>query len=83
MSDFDLFGELLEHAWKKEWVGMPEFSQDDCQPSFQITMNFEFFKDVQDFGRLLNQSVSPKTNSLWHPKQDRIEPKNFLYINEP
>lgn len=78
-----LFGDdFNEKWWEQEWLDMPEFVQQDMEPLQHIVVNFEFFEDVKEFGKLIGQNVSSKTNSLWFPKQDRIEPKNFLYINE-
>ena len=78
----NLFGWESDKTWKKEWVGMPEFVQEDKEPLQHIVVNFELWEDVQEFAKLIGQSVTPRTNSLWFPPQSRIEPKNFLYINE-
>lgn len=67
---FDLFGELLEDAWKKEWVGMPEFVQEDLQPEFQVTINFECKQDMEDFSKLLGQTVTPDRRGIWFPEAE-------------
>lgn len=74
--------EEIRFWWEKEWQGMPEFIQEDHLAMQQITLNFATAQDVLDFAKLIGQPVSPQTNSLWFPKQIRIEPKNFLYVNE-
>ena len=74
--------EEIRFWWEKEWWGMPEFIQEDHLAMQQITLNFATAQDVLDFAKLIGQPVSPQTNSLWFPKQVRIEPKNFLYVNE-
>jgi hypothetical protein len=124
MSD-SLFGDLDDFTlWKKEWVGMPEFVQedvnsfadievffDDCFDSKgkmiknrSIMVHFEnnddihsfrdlvningitfetkrikYSKSVEEFSKLLNQNITEKTLSIWHPRYDREKPSNFLY----
>lgn len=78
-----LFGDdFNDKIWKEEWQDMPEFIQRDREPMQHIVVNFDCYEDVEEFGKLIEQNVTPKTNSLWFPKQETIEPKNFLYINE-
>lgn len=82
-EQFCLFGDDYDKKlWEQEWEDMPEFIQEDKEPLQKIVLNFEFYEDVKEFGILIGQNVSPRTNSLWFPKQERIEPKNFLYVNE-
>jgi hypothetical protein len=41
-----LFGDLDDLTyWKKEWKGMPEFIQEDLEPTFQIDVHF-LLKDI-------------------------------------
>ncbi len=82
MKLLTLFGEIDSEEWKQEWLDMPEFIQEDKEPIQRIVLNFEFYEDVKKFSELIGQNITPRTNSLWYPRQDRIEPKNFLYVNE-
>ncbi len=77
-----LFGEEDLEWWKPYWQDMPEFVQEDLEPIQQIIISFEFYEDVVAFGKLMNQTVTPFTQSMWFPKQNRDEPKNYLYVNE-
>lgn len=76
--------EDVPFAWEKEWNGMPEYKMDDKTPVQQIIISFKSYEDAKKFGELLGQKVSKKTKSLWYPKEENyIEPKNFIYTDEP
>jgi hypothetical protein len=51
-----------------EWVGMPEFANEDLTPNRQLIVSFKNNKDVQDFAELIGQKVTEKTKSLWFPE---------------
>lgn len=65
--------------WKSMWKGMPEFIQEDLQAEHSIKINFMSLDDFQEFKKLLNQSMSEKTKSVWFPaiEQDR---QNLRYV---
>ena len=65
--DFDLFGELLEDAWKKEWQDMPEFIQEEMVPYRELTLRFESQEDVDNFSKLVDQTINPTTTFIWYP----------------
>lgn len=82
-NEDNLFPELNESFdWKKEWQGMPEFIQEDLRPIQRIVVNFESFDDVQKFAELVNQKLTNKTDSIWFPKKELEQPKNFRYFDE-
>jgi len=66
--------------WKEEWKGMPEFEQEDTEPHQIINMSFTTKKAVKRFAKLIKQNITPKTKSLWFPKQEKKE--RFEYIDE-
>lgn len=67
--------------WEEEWVGMPEFKQQD-ENSFQsIIVHFRNEKDRKEFEELLQQKITYKTKSIWFPKYDREKPSNYVYLN--
>lgn len=72
----------MPYKWEDEWQDMPEFVQEDKTPYQQIIVSFTSEKDVKEFSQLINQKLTYKTKSIWYPKQDIIEPKNFRYENE-
>ena len=80
-SHVSLFENLNDNeAWKKEWQGMPEFVQKDLTPAHSIIVNFEITEDFQGFKKLLNQSITDKTKSIWFPAQEKDPPKNLAYV---
>jgi len=66
----------------EEWVGMPEFSQEDLGAIRSIKINFETDRDVQEFAILLKQSITDKTRSVWYPRKDYIKPLDFVWHEE-
>ena len=69
--------------WEKEWIGMPEFKMGNTEPSNKITISFESYEDVKKFSELIGQKLTPKTKSIWYPKQDNyLAPKNFKYTDK-
>ena len=71
-----------ENTWQRECHAMPEFAQVDESCSQQIIVSFVCYDDVKEFGKLLEQKVTPNTKSLWYPTMEREAPKNYLYLDE-
>jgi len=57
--------------YEEAWRSMPEF-ENNPRAARSITIHFRTEEDAQAFGRLLNQSIGPKTVSLWHPEWERL-----------
>ena len=74
--------ETDEPAWKKEWVGMPEFVQEQQKPYSQIICRFENEEDLQEFAQLIGQKLTNKTKSIWHPQLVRGKHSKKRYVNE-
>lgn len=76
--DFDLscFGTPLEDAGdevgdpEKEWVGMPEFKQEDVSGYSHLTVHFANQADLDEFAKLVGQKITHKTRWIWFPKQN-------------
>ena len=64
----------LPLAWQEHWWGMPSFEMGDATPAYQITMNFRTFDDVKEFAARLGLTATTRTDSLWFPKEDMMEP---------
>lgn len=66
-----------------EWVGMPEFHQDDQMPHFQLIVNFATPEDVEAFAELvqqpINRTVGEKTKHIWYPKVERARRAHLGY----
>jgi len=72
-----LFGE--ENNIEQEWEGMPEFDQKDKTSFRKVVVHFENDENVQEFFALINQKYTPKTNSIWHPEQVRMDTEAKRY----
>lgn len=61
----------VEFNAKAEYAGMPEYEQEDETPHRRMIVNFTSEKDVAEFFRLIGQSFTPETKSIWFPHQER------------
>jgi len=52
----------------EEWVGMPEFEQNDLTPDNQLIVSFKSMADRKAFGEFIGQSITEKTRSIWYPE---------------
>ena len=50
-----------------EWVGMPEFTQEDKTAFRTVKIHFTCQEDVDAFARLLSQKITDGTKFLWFP----------------
>ena len=57
----DLFDEY------PEWVGMPEFVQEKKEIFKELIIRFETEDDYLDFQKRIEQKLTNKTKSIWHP----------------
>ena len=57
----------LDKEWEKEWIGMPEFLQGKQKPYSQVIVRFSSEKDLLEFSKLIDQSLTNKTKSIWFP----------------
>lgn len=60
----------IESPWVVEWVGMPEFVQEDLTPRYSVIVHFESDEDMAAFAKLVEQTVTPNTRSLWYPEAE-------------
>ena len=72
----DIFGckEQVVPEWQKHWQGMPEFEQEPNKPYKKIIVTFRSEEDDKEFAKLIGQSLTEKTKTIWHPK---LEQKDF------
>ncbi len=71
LFDLGAVEEEVSEEWREEWKDMPEFVQDKQTPYAMIIMRFRNQEDLDEFGRLIGQRVTPRTKSLWHPQLPR------------
>jgi hypothetical protein len=63
-----LFGDLDQFAlWWAEWRGMPEFVQEDLEPWKSLIVHFESRADMEAFSKLVNQTLTYRTRSIYFP----------------
>ena len=66
-----------KEIWEQEWVGMPEYLQENQDPVRTIYIHFRTEEDVEDFEKVIGQKIYPKDKSYWHPV--RVPRKASLY----
>ncbi len=74
--------EEAPHDIKKEWVGMPECTNQDLTASKQLIISFRNGEDYRAFAELIGQTLTPKTKSIWYPKVDisRYMDKQYKFV---
>jgi len=66
-----------------EWIGMPEYDQNHSTTEHHIIVNFKNMDDLNDFAILVDQKITPKTQSIWFPiKTDTTDPKDIEFQDE-
>lgn len=74
--------------WKKHWIGMPEFKQEDNLPAKKLIINFRTEEDFKKFSDLYMQhidtdlDISDKTKSFWYPKREKEQISVLRWIEE-
>lgn len=68
--------------WAKEWQNMPEFNQEDLTSNKSIIVHFENEKDMKDFAKLVGQTITPRTQSIWYPKATITRYSDKRYVDE-
>lgn len=63
-----LLGNVQELNYDEMWQGMPEFEQDENKPFHSIQVHFKSLLDIEIFAKLIKQTVTEKTTSLYFPK---------------
>jgi len=64
-----------------EWVGMPEFEQEDAAMKM-LRVYFAAQEDVDIFAELIGQPVTEKMTFIWYPKQERENLKLYQCEDE-
>jgi len=67
--------------FNEAWKGMPEFIQKDKSAYKSLLVNFDNEKGLNTFLKLINQTITDKTKSIWFPKHE-IRKKDKVYKNE-
>lgn len=83
MSDDQLPLLKLDEWWEEHWKGMPEFVQKDLMPLKTIYVHFETRHDLDAFARLVNQTITMDTRSIWYPEMTIDSLSKKRYIDAP
>ncbi len=74
---------------EKEWVGMPEFTQENKWEYQSIIVRFNDEINAKKFAKLINQTITRRTKSIWFPKVNQdVKTKtigmnsNRIYVNK-
>lgn len=82
-TDQLLFEESELKPWLKEWVNMPSFDIQDCEPIAQVLVSFASESDIEEFAKLIGQNIprsEKKTCAVWYPQAEvgRIANKRYI-----
>jgi len=67
---------------KSEWTGMPEFEQEQQEPHAKIIVRFATEEDLQEFSKLIDQKLTKRTKSIWHPQIVRGKNANKRFVDD-
>ena len=65
-----------------EWRGMPEFNQPDNGAFRQIIISFDDQAGVDAFAKLIGQSLTDKTKSIWFPPRPMNRVADLFYFDQ-
>ena len=68
-------------TWKEHWKDMPEFVQEKQRPFRQLIIRFDTQEAYDDFARRIEQPLTEKTKSIWHPRLQRNVHETKRYID--
>lgn len=69
--------------WENHWQGMPEFVQEDLAPVKTIYVHFETREDYLAFQKLVGQTLTMNTRSIWYPEAEIGRTFNKRYVDQP
>lgn len=72
---------FLEEDWTKLWKGMPEYKCEDLSPFKTLLVHFTNYSDIKKFAKLIGQTITPETRSLWFPKAEIDKVAHLRYIS--
>lgn len=70
-----------DESYDEMWEGMPEYESEEGF-KLKMTVHFKTIEDKMDFASLIGQSMTEKTNSIWHPYQENANLKGRVYTDE-
>jgi hypothetical protein len=76
-----LFDDLPDYS-EEHWGEMPEYVHRDLTPVKQILVSFNSREDMAAFAKLVGQTVTMKTQSIWYPEADITSYTDKRYEDE-
>jgi len=73
---------IFEEPWQEHWQGMPEFEQDENKPYKTINVHFRTKEDYEEFAKIIEQPLTTKTKSIWHPRLEITKNALMRWIEE-
>lgn len=70
------------NRWQDHWRDMPEFENEENKSFKKLIVHFRTKQDYDDFVKLLNQSMTDKTKSIWYPELDKDENSLKRWVEE-
>jgi len=70
-------------GWEEHWKGIPEFVQEDLEPFKTIYVHFENRKDMEAFAKLVDQTITMNTRSIWYPEAEIGRFANKRWVDAP
>lgn len=72
--------QLGQNDAEAEWVGMPEFNQENKKAFRSFPVHFKDQEAVDQFAALINQKITDKTRYVWFPEIeiDRMADKEYV-----
>jgi len=80
LEDFDFSFEEFDP--NEHWQGMPEFEQENKTGFKSIVIHFETENDMLNFSKLIEQTITEQTKSLWYPKKEKANLKEMAFVDE-
>ena len=75
--------ERVKTLWEKEWKGMPEYKNQEIKPYMSIIVHFKNEQDYEEFSKMIKQTLTDRTKSIWHPKIVKGLNSLLRYTDEP
>lgn len=70
---------------REEWdeAGITDFDNEDDLAEYTVKVNFEDTEAIREFAQLVEQTVTPDTDSIWFPPQpERRQTREKGWVNE-
>ena len=81
-KNFVIQDEEQGNDWHREYAGMPECKNTVIRPYKSVTMHFRNKEDFEAFQKLIDQSMTEKTKSAWHPPLTRGATSLLRYVDD-